>query len=141
MCYYDPIEAESGLDRGCLPLPEDRGYKWKNLGLRIREARLRAGLTQREVGELVGVKTHTVWCWESGRMKPTHEHLVELVAQCGVSAEWLLGEDSVEKELLKEAEVSFREAVAGLPPEDVESIRDFISFVRAQRRRKGKARR
>lgn len=74
-------------------------------------------------------------------MKPTHEHLVELVAQCGVSAEWLLGEDSVEKELLKEAEVSFREAVAGLPPEDVESIRDFISFVRAQRRRKGKARR
>ena len=121
-------------------MPDDRRYRWRNTGLRIKEARLRAGLTQREVGELVGVKTHTVWCWEAGRMKPTHEHLFNLAAHCEVSPDWILGKEPLESELLNEAEVSFRDAVAGLPSEDVESIRDFIRFVREQRRRKGKAR-
>ena len=37
-------------------------------------------------------------------------------------------------ELLKEAEVSFRGAVEGLPTEDLESILNFIRFVRQQRR-------
>ena len=117
-------------------MPKDRGYRWRNVGERIREARTRAGLTQREVGKRVGVNTHTVWCWEAGRMKPNHEHLVDLAFHCAVSTDWILGRDEVESDLLKEAEVSFREAVAGLPLEDVESIRNFIRFVREQRRRK-----
>ncbi len=115
---------------------DDRGYKWKESAARIREARMRVGLTQREVSELLGVSTHTVWCWEAGKTKPTNEHLVELASRCEVSTDWLLGREVVEEELLEETEVSFREAVAGLPREDVEEIRNFIAFVREQRRRK-----
>lgn len=117
-------------------MTRERGYRWKDLGGRIREARKKVGLTQREVGELVGVASHTVWAWEAGRMKPQHEHLVEVAFHCETSTERLLGQSVVESELLKAAEVSFRDAVAGLPPEDIESIHDFIKFVRAQRRKR-----
>ena len=122
-------------------MTRDRGYRWKDLGARIREARKQVDLTQRQLGELVGVTSHTVWAWEAGRMKPQHEHLVELAFHCETSAEQLLGQSFVESELLKAAEVSFRDAVAGLPPEDIESIHNFIKFVRAEHRERVRARR
>ncbi len=117
-------------------MTEDRGYRWKESGARVREARTRAGLTQREVSELLGVSAHTVWCWEAGKTKPSADHVVELASRCGVSTDWLLGREVVEEELLEETDVSFRQAVANLPREDIEEIRDFIEFVREQRRRK-----
>ena len=69
-------------------------------------------------------------------MKPTSERLVELAYQCQVTTDWLLGRDVVEAEVLKETEASFRDAIAGLPLEDLESIQEFIRFVRERRRRK-----
>ena len=117
-------------------MKEDRGYKWRESGGRIREARTKAGLTQREVSDLLGVSPHAVWCWEAGKTKPSAEHLVELASRCQVSTDWLLGREVVEAEILDEAEASFRNSVAGLPLEDLEEIQHFIDFVRHQRRRK-----
>ena len=117
-------------------MTRERGYRWRDLGARIREARKQVDLTQRQLGERVGVASHTVWAWEAGRMKPRHEHLVELAFHCETSAEHLLGQTVVESELLEAAEVSFRDAGAGLPPEDIESIHNFIRFVRAERRKR-----
>ena len=121
-------------------MPDHHGYRWEDLGARIREARKHVGLTQQQLGDLVGVASHTVWSWEAGRMKPTHEHLVDLAFHCETSPDRLQGRDVVESELLKEAEASFRDAVAGLPMEDIESIHRFIRFVRAERRKKRQAR-
>ena len=120
-------------------MSKQRGYPWKDVGARIREARRQAGLTQQRLGELVGVASHTVWCWEAGRMKPNHEHFVELAFHCATSVAELEGRDVVEAELLKETELSFRDAVSGLPLEDVESIRNYIRFVKAERRRRRRA--
>ena len=122
-------------------MTEDQGYRWKNIGDRIREARLKAGLTQRRLSELLGVSAHAVWSWEAGKMKPTPEHLLELAYQCETSTDWLLGRDMVEAEILKEADVSFRNAIEGLPMEDLESIMEFIHFVRDQRRKRERAER
>ena len=72
-------------------------------------------------------------------MKPTHEHLEELAFRCQVSTAWILGRDVLEAELLKEASVSFYDAVEGLPLEDIETIQNFISFVRQERRRRTEA--
>ncbi len=113
-----------------------RDYKWKNIGARIREARAKAGLTQKQVSELLGVSSHAVWCWEAGMMKPNSDHLVELAYRFAVSTDWILGADVVEAELLKEPDVSFRDAVGGLPIEDLEEIQEFIKYVRHRRRRK-----
>ena len=96
-------------------MTDDRGYRWKELGARIREARKQVGLTQERLGELVGVRSHTVWCWEAGRMKPNHENLIELSFHCATSVAEIEGRDVVEAELLKETELYFRDAVSGLP--------------------------
>ncbi len=120
-------------------MPEAREHQWKNIGDRIREARNKLGLTQAQLASQVGVSSQTVWCWEAGRVKPTHEHLEELAFRCEVSPAWLLGRDVLEAELLKEASVSFLDAVDGLPQEDIEAIHNFIRFIRQERRRRTEA--
>ena len=120
-------------------MPEAREHQWKNIGNRIKEARTKLGLTQAQLAKQVGVSSQTVWSWEAGRVKPTHEHLEELAFRCEVSTAWLLGRDVLEADLLKEASVSFHDAVEGLPLEDVETIQNFIRFVRQERRRRTEA--
>ena len=84
------------------------------------------GLSQREVGDFVGVRNHAVWCREAGRMKPNPEHLVDLACRCSVSSDWLLSRGVVAAELLGEADLSCRNAVAGLPVEYLDEIHEFI---------------
>ena len=48
----------------------------------VREARQGAGLTQGELGALVGVTAHTVGSWEAGRRNPGHERLGEIAFHC-----------------------------------------------------------
>ena len=59
---------------------------------------MQISLNQQRLGELVGVASHTVWCWEAGHTEANHEHLV----------------------------VSFRDAVADLQLEGTESIHNYI---------------
>lgn len=120
-------------------MPEAREYPWKNVGDRIREARTKLGLTQAQLARQVGVSSQTVWSWEAGRVRPKHEHLEELAFRCEVSTAWLLGREMLEADLLREASVSFYDAVDGLPMEDIETIQNFISFVRQERRRRTEA--
>ena len=114
----------------------DDGYRWKAFGARIRKARTEAGLTQKRLAELVGVGAHTVWCWEAGRMRPQRHNLAAIASHTGTSVAVLEGRDAAEAELLREAERSFRDALEGLPAEDIESIRNFIRFVRSERHRR-----
>jgi transcriptional regulator with XRE-family HTH domain len=49
----------------------------------IREARLRAGLTQYELAERAGRDRSVIARWEQGAVAPSVETLVELVRACG----------------------------------------------------------
>ena len=49
----------------------------------IREARLRAGLTQAELAERTGRDRSVVARWEQGVVAPSVETLIELVRACG----------------------------------------------------------
>jgi transcriptional regulator with XRE-family HTH domain len=49
----------------------------------IREARLRAGLTQQELAERSGRKRGVIARWEQGTVAPSAETLIELVRACG----------------------------------------------------------
>jgi predicted transcriptional regulator len=51
-------------DRLSLPTPRRR-----------KEIRLRAGLTRREVGYLVGVSQHAIYLYETGEITPAGDHL------------------------------------------------------------------
>jgi transcriptional regulator with XRE-family HTH domain len=49
----------------------------------IREARLRAGLTQAELGRRVGRPQSSIARWERGAVTPSFETLQELIRACG----------------------------------------------------------
>jgi transcriptional regulator with XRE-family HTH domain len=49
----------------------------------IREARLRAGLTQYELADRTGRERSVIARWEQGAVAPSIETLVELVRACG----------------------------------------------------------
>jgi transcriptional regulator with XRE-family HTH domain len=50
----------------------------------LRQARLQAGLTQRELARRVGRPQSQVARWESGRVEPSLETLRKLVRACGL---------------------------------------------------------
>ena len=60
---------------------------------RILEARVNAGLSQKEVALSLGVKAPSVWAWESGKSKPTAANLEALSKLYHVSVDYLLGRD------------------------------------------------
>jgi transcriptional regulator with XRE-family HTH domain len=50
----------------------------------LREARLRAGLTQQELARRAGTSQSAIARWESGQVHPSFERLRELVRACGL---------------------------------------------------------
>jgi transcriptional regulator with XRE-family HTH domain len=50
----------------------------------LREARRRAGLTQHELADRLGIKQPAIARWEGGRVVPSVERLRELVGACGL---------------------------------------------------------
>ncbi len=60
---------------------------------RLKELRLKKGLTQTELGEKVGVKQNTLTNWENGKREPSFENLVKLADLLDVSLDWLFGRE------------------------------------------------
>lgn len=56
----------------------------------LRDARLRAGLTQAELGRSVGRPQSAIARWEGGRVRPSLETLRELVRACGLELTYAL---------------------------------------------------
>ncbi len=67
------------------------------IGNRLREARRQRGLTQSELGDLIGVGKSAICCYEKETRNPTLESIVELMHVLGVSADYLLGTDNIVK--------------------------------------------
>jgi len=59
-------------------------------GMIVREARLRARLSQAELGSLVGRDRAQIARWESDAVQPAFETLNELVEACGFELDLLL---------------------------------------------------
>jgi transcriptional regulator with XRE-family HTH domain len=57
----------------------------------IRSARRRAGLSQVELAELLGVRQSSVSQWERGSTKPSTVHLLSLATRLGCSLVELAG--------------------------------------------------
>jgi transcriptional regulator with XRE-family HTH domain len=54
----------------------------------LKEARLRAGITQAELGRRVKRSQSQIARWERGDVKPSLETLVELIRACGLELWW-----------------------------------------------------
>lgn len=75
------------------------------LGGRIRAARERRGLTQRELAEAVGVGARAVRLWEAGRKQPYLARLRTLARVLVVDLGWLLEGSAVRRGEAPAAEV------------------------------------
>lgn len=62
-------------------------------GSRLREVRKEKGLTQTELGELIGVGKSAICCYEKETRNPTLEAVIEMIHVFGVSADYLIGSD------------------------------------------------
>lgn len=58
---------------------------------RIRDARRKARLTQKEVADALGIKKQSVSGWETGKAEPSPDSLDQLTELLGVTRSWLLG--------------------------------------------------
>ena len=76
-------------------------------GSRLREVRKRKGLTQTELGELIGVGKSAICCYEKETRNPTLEAVIEMIHVFGVSADYLLGSDYLVKISNNEKETQF----------------------------------
>lgn len=62
---------------------------------RLKELRLKKGLTQTELGERVGVKQNTFTNWENGKREPNFETLLKLASILNTTTSYLLGESDI----------------------------------------------
>lgn len=58
---------------------------------RLKEIRIKRGLTQTELGKKVGVKQSTFTNWENGKREPNFEIVIKLADLLEVSVDWLFG--------------------------------------------------
>ena len=61
--------------------------------MRIKELREAAGMSQRELGERIGISGPAVAMWESGENRPSLTNLEKLSDVLGVSIDAILGRD------------------------------------------------
>jgi len=73
------------------------------IGLRIRKARVEAGLEQSQLAEAVGVASNTVWRWESGQSSPRGDVIERVATALGKSVGWLYGDETPDADLATEA--------------------------------------
>ena len=108
-----------------------------DLGKRLRGARQAAGLTQEAVSEAIGVHAPVISSWERGHSEPLAGKIPVLADLYGVTADWILGRESAAQTVMEEAELALRGAATELTEEEMQSVADFIQFVRRQKRDKG----
>ena len=58
---------------------------------RVRELRLEHGMTQEEVGKIIGVKRYSIYGYEKGNNYPEVPGLITLADYFGVSIDYLVG--------------------------------------------------
>lgn len=87
--------------------------------MRLKELRLKAGITQNELAQKIGVTGQTLLNWENGIYEPKISQLITLANIFNVSVDYLIERDT------KNSEVNtVCEYLNSIPKED------FINFIR-----------
>jgi transcriptional regulator with XRE-family HTH domain len=88
----------------------------------IREARLRAGLTQTELAQRLGRERAQVARWEIGRQEPSFENLQAVVEACGFS----LRVEIAEREQTPALDAELEESLPQAPQQRVQALLDRL---------------
>ena len=91
----------------------------------IREARLRAGLTQAELSARTGTQRSVIARWEQGAVSPTVDNLLDVIRACGfeLPLELVPRDDSATERLRKNVLLSPERRVQRILQERVKQAR------------------
>ena len=89
--------------------------------MRLRELRIKSGLTQNEIATKLGVSGQTILNWENGIYEPKISQLIELADLFNVTVDYLIERDNVPSQ----SDIVCKEL-------DKISKEDLISFVRSK---------
>jgi len=95
----------------------------------IREARLRAGLTQKQLSELTGRERSVIARWEQGAISPPIDSLMQIIHACGFDLPLTL------LPIDEAADEELREALLATPSERVEWLLEALGPKRARAER------
>lgn len=104
------------------------------VGQRIKKLRENKGLEQLEVANMLGYKSQsTISKWESGTNLPTGKNMIKLAQIFGVTSDYILDGEIVEKEIPAIDLTNLRERVVmfdgkPLSDDDVEKIEAIIKL-------------
>lgn len=98
-----------------------------SIGIRLRAAREKAGLSQGQVAKLLGIHRPTISEIEAGRRKVSAEELGYFAKTYGVSISWLANSESEVSN--PEIELAARE-LAKLKKQDLDVLLDLLRTLR-----------
>ena len=96
----------------------------RNFGKILRELRIKAGLTQKQLAEQIGITKSVVSFYELQERTPSPAILVKLATVFHVSADYLLGIDNIA-----------RLDVSGLTEDDIKVVSLMIDTLRQKNQR------
>jgi len=89
------------------------------IGKRLKEARLKKGMSQEELGNLLGVSKVSICGYEKGTRTPTMENFLDLIEILDLEPDYVLGRD---KTVVSESK---REYKLKMADEDIQIIKEL----------------
>ena len=99
-----------------------------NFNENLKEARLKSGISQKDLAENIGVAKSTYSLYESGKREPNVDTIKKIASSLNVSADTLLGIDNEPTTLAAHFEGD------EYTEYEMEEIRNFAAFVKNKRR-------
>ena len=96
---------------------------------KIKEARNKAKLTQKELASRIGVSTGTLSDYENGNHDPKSDYLSKIADECGVTVDFLLGREDI-KTPPSPAEPNQEESGRGMSEGAVEEILLQLGYIK-----------
>lgn len=106
--------------------PTNDKYSYKEIGLLLKNKRQEKGLTQSELGEILGVGNTAVYKWEKGIVRNIKRSTIQALAEIlGISPLSIVGfrEETKRRIVVEEDEVT---------AEQFAQIEQFINFIKSQ---------
>lgn len=95
----------------------------------LKEARLKKGITQKDVAEIIGVAKSTYSLYESGGREPSVETIKKIASFLQVSADMLLGVETDDESTTLAAHLD-----GDFTEEERKDIESYIEFVKTKRK-------
>ena len=101
----------------------------------LRLLRTKHRLSQKEIGDIVGISSQAISKWESGITQPDNESLIKLSKYFNVSVDYLLGNTEAENQSIKydnELEKVLFSKAKDLSDEDKEAVLAIINAIKKE---------